>query len=190
MGAVQNNAVRKLLKKDGKVDLFIKCAGKKISKEIGAVASNPLLKIHSEQLGPEKLSIFHLNKVHEEHKDSAPFTRLLLRCCVVVKDTLTTEIEGGDAEDLCEFRDSMDSEDLEFTDRINSTRNRVLVGVVALCMLCYARNDSSSLLQSVNGHLAFPSNVPKRCVGVFHQIRVNSAIYSSKRQSSGGQPRR
>lgn len=142
MGAFQNNTVCKLHKKDEKVDLFIQeCAGKKISQEIGAVASNPLLKIHSEQVGPEKLSIFHLNKVDEEHKDSAPFTRHILRCCVNVQDTTTTEIGDGDAEELCDFHDSMDSDDLEFTDRINPTRNSVLVGVVALCMMCYARNE-------------------------------------------------
>ena len=51
-------------------------------------------------------------------------------------------------------------------------RNRALISVVSLALLCYSRNERSNMFQKVIGHYAFSSNIPKQSVKSFHQMGI------------------
>ena len=162
------DTLRAKLKGDETFDSFVRaCAGEKVSKEMKKLAKDKKLRLPCDKFSPQKLSAFSFTDVDQQHQAIAPFTRQLLRCCVKGSDITLRGTEDEDAEELPEelpeLRDDMRREDALLSNRRDATRNRALVAVVALCMLCYGRNERSNLLQTIIGYFAFASNVPKRC---------------------------
>lgn len=51
-------------------------------------------------------------------------------------------------------------------------QNKVLIAIICLCFLKYARNKNVNLLQVVNGYFDFAKNISKRCIKVLYQIKV------------------
>ncbi len=51
-------------------------------------------------------------------------------------------------------------------------RNRALISVVSLALLCYARNERSNLFQKVIGRYTFSANIPKCSVESLHQMGI------------------
>ena len=69
------------------------------------------------------------------------------------------------------FRDNMvDPSNLK--ERNLSKRNKALISVVSLVLLCYSQNERCKIFQRVIGHYAFSSNIPKRSIESFHQIGI------------------
>lgn len=68
-----------------------------------------------------------------------------------------------------------------FEDRTNRQRNRPLIAVVALAILCYAQSERCNLVQRVNAQFAFANNVPKRFVELFHQLGLIVSYKSLRR---------
>ncbi len=66
-------------------------------------------------------------------------------------------------------------------DRQNSRRNRLLVAVVALCLLSYACSKQSNVFQTIVGHAAFAHNIPKRAIETFHQMGLTVSYESIRR---------
>ena len=49
-------------------------------------------------------------------------------------------------------------------------RDRGLVATIFLCMMCYARNQQSNLLQIIIDYLAYADNIPKQTAEILHQM--------------------
>lgn len=136
------------------------------------MTANKKLKMGAEKVDPDVFSNFSFVMVDKEHDKDAPFTRSLLRTCVVVNINeilLDSDIES--IGELPTLRDNMKKPPL-LAERTDSTRNRALVAVVCMGMLCYAQNERSNIIQRIGGHFAFASNVGKRFVKAFHQMGI------------------
>lgn len=55
-----------------------------------------------------------------------------------------------------------------------------LVATVSLCMLCYARNQQSNILQMITGYYAYADNTTKRMVEVLHRMGL-TVVYNTVR---------
>ena len=70
----------------------------------------------------------------------------------------------------------------------NSRKNRSLIVIVALCLLCYAQSEKWNIFQAVTGHAAFIHNIPKRAVETFHQMGLlvlYKSIYCALTSNAG-----
>ena len=104
----------------------------------------------------------------------------------------STEVRTADATDLADdvtpdirdemvlYRENLD-QFLLLNEQQNSRRNRSLIAIVALCLLCYARSEKSNIFQAVTGHAAFAHNIPKRAVETFHQMGLLVSYESIRR---------
>lgn len=149
----------------------------KVSRETKKLSLNPRLRMQASDVTPQQFESFSCVKMDREHRRNAPFTRMLLRACI---DSHTGILDDPDLDFADQLQDNMESFWI-LGERTNSTRNRALVSVVCLSMLCYARNERSSMMQRVGGQFAFANNVPKRLVEAYHQMGLIVSYESIRR---------
>ena len=173
--------VCKIMEKDQRFNSYVTTyAQNRIGKEMRKLSLNPRLKMPAAEVTPERFKSFSFITINKEHKKNAPFTRMLLRACIDSDTGIVTNPDVDFANEIPSLRDEMDINQI-LKDRITPKRNRALVAVVCLSMLCYARNERSNIVQRVNGQFAFANNVPKRFVEAFHQMGMIVSYESIRR---------
>lgn len=60
----------------------------------------------------------------------------------------------------------------ELEERILSKRNRALISVESLALICSTQNERSNIFQRVIGYIAFFGNILKRSIELFHQTNI------------------
>ncbi|WP_375449348.1 hypothetical protein [uncultured Nostoc sp.] len=123
-------------------------------------------------MNPQRLRTFLLVEINRVHKQEAPFIRFLLQAYVDSHDHIIDDpnLDLAD-DDIPLLRDNMvNPPNLE--EQNLPKRNRALISVVSLALLCYGRNERSNIFQRIIGHYAFSSNIPKRSVESFHQMGI------------------
>lgn len=128
----------------------------------------------------QRLRTFSLVGIDRAHKQKAPFLRSFLRACVNSHDHIIDDPNLEQANENLLLYDNMINP-LELEEQTLPKRNRVLISVVSLALLCYARNEHSNLFQRVIGHYAFSSNIPKRSVESLHQMGIIVSYESIRR---------
>lgn len=119
-------------------------------------------------MNPQTLRTFSFVAIDRAHKQEAPF---LLRACVDSHDRIIDDPNLDLANDIPLLRDNMINAP-ELEEQTLPKRNKALISVVSLALLCYARNERSNLFQRVIGHYAFSGNIPKRSVESLHQMGI------------------
>ena len=131
-------------------------------------------------MNPQRLREFSLVAIDRAHKQEAPFIRSLLRACVDSHDHIIDNPNLDLADDISLLRNNMvDPPELE--ERNSSKRNRALISIVSLALLCYGRNERCNMFQRVIGHYAFSRNIPKQSIESFYQMGI-IVLYESIRR--------
>ncbi len=175
------HGVRNLLIKDPQFISFItNSAQELVQAEIKSAILSNQLRLPVEEMNPRRLREFLLVAIDRVHKQESPFTRSLLQACVDSHDHIIHDLNLDLADDiflLC--NNIVDPPELEKQNL--SKRNRALISVVSLALLCYGRNECSNMFQRVIGHYAFSGNISKRSVESFHQIGIIVSYESIRR---------
>lgn len=132
---------------------------------------NPRLRKKAADITSDSFEDFSYVTVDKEHQRNALFTCSLLRACVDSHDGIIDDPAETDNEGFPPLRNNMRGPP-PLEERTSSRRNRALIAVVSLAMLCYARSERSNLVQRVNSQFAFANNVPKQFVESFHQMGI------------------
>ena len=129
--------VRILLIKDSRFISYITNSARElVQAEMISVTSSNQLRLPVEEMNPQQLREFSLVAIDRAHKQEAPFTRSLLRGCVDSHDHIIDDPNLDIADDISLLRDNMvDPPELE--ERNSSKRNRALISIVSLALLCY-----------------------------------------------------
>ena len=167
-----------LLWKDKDVCLYIKqFARVLVKREMSSLVHSKNLCLKSSELSPEKILDFSFSTLDQVHLEQAPFIHSILRTCI----SSSTEVLTADMINLADdvtpdirdkmvfYRENLDQFPL-LNKRQNSWKNRSLIAIVALCLLCYAQSEKSNIFQAVTGHTAFAYNIPKYEVEMFYQM--------------------
>lgn len=109
----------------------------KITREMDKLISSPWLRKKAANVSSESFESFLYVKVDRENQRHASFTRSLIRTCVNSSDIIIDDPDAINFHGILPLRDNMTESPL-LKDRTTSQRNRALVAVVALGMLCYA----------------------------------------------------
>lgn len=120
----------------------------KIRAKMQKLMTNIRLKKPVADISPESFKGFSYIQVDTKHWQDAPFTWFLLRACIDSLDNIIADpnIINNNGFLLC--NNMWDPMLLE--DRTNRQRNRPLITVVALAILCYAQSKCYNLVQRVN----------------------------------------
>ena len=159
-----------------------------VKREMSSLVHSKNLRLKSSQLSPERILDFSFSTLDQIYLEQAPFIRSILRTCI----SSSTKVLTTDATNLADnvtpdindemvlYRENLDQFPL-LNEQQNSRRNRSLIAIVALCLLCYARSEKSNIFQAVTGHAAFAHNIPKRAVETFHQMGLLVSYESIRR---------
>ena len=123
-------------------------------------------------MNPQRLRTFSFIEIDRVHKQEAPFIRSLLRACVDSHDHIIDDpnLDLAD-DDIPLLRDNIvNPPNLEKQNL--PKRNRALISVVSLALLCYGQNERSNMFQRIIGHYAFSSNIPKRSIKSFYRMGI------------------
>ena len=146
-----------------------------VSEEMDALVKDKVLRLPVSKVNPETLDKFDVKVVAERQKQVAPLITSLLRVAVGLDSKDDSVFDNEEA--TVELGDGPSPED-----KLSSRkRSQGLVATVSLCMLCYARNQQSNLLQVVLGYLAYADNVTKRMVEILHRIGLTVTYETVRR---------
>ena len=120
-----------------------------------------VLKVNSETLDK-----FDVKVVAERQKQVAPFTTSLVRAAAGL-DNVDDSAFDSDDEPAVE----LSKQQLQKKHSLRS-QDWSLIATVSLCMMCYARNQQSNLLQVVISYLTYTDNVPKQKAKIFHRMEL------------------
>ncbi len=82
------------------------------------------------------------------------------------------ELHSDDEEDRLELED-IPPQEISEDQEVTRGRDHILIATVTLCMLCYAKNQRSNILQVTASYFAYADNTIKRmienlyCIGFF-----------------------
>ena len=122
-------------------------------------------------MNPQRLRTFSLIAIDRMYRQKAPFLRSLLWACINTHERIMNNRNLYLAKNIPLFCDNMVNQP-ELEEQILSKRNRALISVVSLSLLCYARNERFNLFQRVIGYYAFSSNIAKRSIESLHQMHI------------------
>lgn len=106
--------------------------------------------------------------VDKEHQREAPFLWSLFKVIIDSSDAIIADPFDNLDQELAKLDDNLIFLLLEA--KTSTHRNKLMIVVVVLCMLCYAHSERSNLLQTVNSQLLFAHNMPKQYIEIFHQM--------------------
>ena len=136
------------------------------SEEMDTLVKDKALRLPIAKVNTETLDQFDIKIIAERQKQVAPLTTSLLRVAVGLDSVNNSIFDSDDEEATVELGDQPSQEE-ELSSR---NRSRGLVATASLCMLCYARNQQSNILQMATGYLAYADNVPKRTAETLHRM--------------------
>lgn len=161
-----------MLYKDRRFVTYMEKYGRaKVTEEMNQLISTPRLRKKASDIFLESFKSFSYVEIDRKHRRYVSLTQSLICICVNSSETIIHNSHAIDFYNIPLLRDNMTEPPL-LKDQTTSQRNRTLIAVVALGMLCYARNKCSNIMQRVNTQFAFANNVPKRFVELFHQMSL------------------
>ena len=127
-----------------------------------ALVKDKALRLSVLKVNPETLDKFDVKVVTERQKQVAPFTMSLVRAAAGL-DNIDHSAFDSDDEPAVELGKQQSQKEHSLC-----SQDRGLVATISLCMMCYAQNQQSNLLQVVTGYLAYANNVPKQTAKILH----------------------
>ncbi len=114
------------------------------------------------------LGKFDAVSIAQCQRHCAPLLTSILRTCTGIESVDDDqELHSDDEEDGLELGDAP-LQEIPEDQEVTRGRDRILIATVALCMLCYAKNPRSNLLQVIAGYFAYADNTTKRMVKNLH----------------------
>lgn len=100
----------------------------------------------------------------------APLLISILRTCTGMESVDNNQkLHSNDEKDRLKLGDAPPQKIPE-NQEVTRDRDRILIATVALCILCYAKNLCSNILQVSVGYFAYTDNISKRMVENLHRM--------------------
>lgn len=173
-------SIRKLLNINLQFQAYIGTITQNIANQkILKLTSNIALRLPSRAMDLSQIESFNMVAIDKEYQWDASFFWSLL-CVIVNSSSAVISEDSNDSEKkLPKLADNIHGDFFLLLEEKTFYRcNKATVALAVICMLCYACNEHSNLLQAVNGHLLFVHNISKRYIKIFHQLGI-IALYKS-----------
>ena len=139
------HGVRTLLIKDPRFISYVTNSARELvqAEMINVISSNQL-KLPVKEMNPQRLREFLLIAIDRTHKQEAPFTHSLLQACIDSYDHIIHYPNLDLADNIPLLHNNMvDPPELE--EQNSSKRNRALISVISLALLCYSQNERCNM---------------------------------------------
>ena len=152
---VQSNSFRRLLRR---------YTSQVVDEEMTSLVEHRALRFPAGSVSPEALEQFNLKAIAQHHNRIAPILTSVLRRAVGVTDPFNDSNFDEDPPEVAEL-----GEEAERPARpLSRRRDKLLIATISLCMLSYARNMRSNILQIAMGYFAFANNSTKQMIEILH----------------------
>ncbi len=135
-----------------------------------ALVAHKALWLPISKVNVETLEKFDAISIAWYQRHCAPLLISILRTCTGMKSVDDDqELYSDNEEDRLELGDAPPQEIPE-DQEVTQGRNCTLIATVALCILCYAKNQHFNILQVTAGYFAYADNTTKRMVENLHRM--------------------
>ncbi|MCJ1346581.1 hypothetical protein MMC31_004799 [Peltigera leucophlebia] len=136
-----------------------------------ALVAHKALRLLISKVNAERLGKFDALAIAQCQRHCAPLLTTVLRTCTGIErvDDKQALDSNDEEEDGIKLGDALPQEIPE-DQEVTHGRDRILIATVLLCMLCYARNQQSNILQVTAGYFAYTENKTKRMVENLHRM--------------------
>lgn len=154
-------------------------ASKIATKEMAKLVAHKALRLPVTSVNPESLDAFDPETIARLQRTCAPMITSILRTCAGENGFDDAEHDSDDTDDTDDSSDDTEdaglpNEELELGDPRPTAqrrgRDRQQIATISLCMLSYAQNHQSNVLQMATGYFAYADNTSKRMVEILHRM--------------------